>query len=114
LICVHSRLFSESVPCSTRLPSPITDLDRPWGVHEVEAPRFQDSLRMMVVRSALRTGCLYPTSKYSWYSFLLEVESTPRAIVRTEGFIHSFIHSVFCLDDRSKASSKTIPPHSAI
>ena len=31
----------------------------------------------MVVRlSALRTGRLYPR-KYSWYSFLLEVESTP-------------------------------------
>jgi len=31
------------------------------------------------------------------------------------GIIHSFIHSFSILsDDRSKASSKTIPPHSAI
>jgi len=29
---------------------------------------------------------LPPPRKYSWYSFLLEVESTPRAIVRPEGF----------------------------
>jgi len=30
-------------------------------------------------------------------------------------FIHSFIHSFSILsDDRSKASSKTMPPHSAI
>ena len=33
---------------------------------------------MKVVRlSALRTGRLYPPRKYSWYSFLLEPESTP-------------------------------------
>jgi len=33
---------------------------------------------MKVVRlSALRTGRLYPPRKYSWYSFLLEAESTP-------------------------------------
>jgi hypothetical protein len=38
---------------------PITGLDRPWGFPEVEAPRFQD--HMKVVRlSALRTGRLYP------------------------------------------------------
>ena len=27
--------------------------------------------------SALRTGRLYPPRKYSWYSFLLEADSTP-------------------------------------
>jgi len=31
----------------------------------------------MVSLSALRTGLLYPRRKYSWYSFLLEAESTP-------------------------------------
>ena len=41
--------------------NPITGLDRPRGFQEVEAPRFQDSRRMKVVRlSALRTGRLYP------------------------------------------------------
>jgi len=56
----------------------ITGLDRPSGFQEVEAPRFQDSRHLRVVRlSALRTGRLYPRRKYSWYSFLLEAESTP-------------------------------------
>ena len=30
--------------------NPITDLDRPWGFQEVEAPRFQDNRHMKVVR----------------------------------------------------------------
>jgi hypothetical protein len=39
--------------------SPITGLNRPWRFHEVEAPSFQDSRHMKVVRlSALRTGYL--------------------------------------------------------
>jgi hypothetical protein len=39
----------------------ITVLDRPWGLQEVEALRFQDNRHMKVVRlSALRTGRLYP------------------------------------------------------
>ena len=40
--------------------NPITDMDRPWGFQEVEAARFQNSRHRMVVRSALRTGRLYP------------------------------------------------------
>jgi hypothetical protein len=50
---------------------------RPWGFQEVEAPRFHDNRHLKVVSlSALRTGRLYP-KKHSWYSFLLEAESTP-------------------------------------
>jgi hypothetical protein len=46
------------------------------GFQEVEAPRFQDSQHMAVVRlSALRLPS--PPKKYSWYSFLLEAESNP-------------------------------------
>jgi len=46
---------------SRRLSNPITSLDRPRGFQEDEAPRFQDSQHMKVVRlSALRTGQLYP------------------------------------------------------
>jgi hypothetical protein len=38
----------------------ITELDRPRGFQEVEAPRFQDNLHMKVVTlPALHTGCLY-------------------------------------------------------
>jgi hypothetical protein len=39
---------------------------------------FKYNRHMKVVRlSAVRTGQIYPQNKYSWYSFLLEVESTP-------------------------------------
>jgi len=39
----------------------MTSLDKPWGFQKVEAPRFQDSLHMKVVRlSALHADHLYP------------------------------------------------------
>ena len=39
----------------------ITGPDSPWGFQEVEAPRFQDSRHMKVLRlPALRTGRFYP------------------------------------------------------
>jgi hypothetical protein len=45
----------------------------PEGSRRVRPPRFQDNRHMKAVRlSALRTP-----KKYSWYSFLLEAESTP-------------------------------------
>jgi hypothetical protein len=41
--------------------NPITGLDRPLGLQEVEAPTFQDNRYMKVVRlSALHIGRLYP------------------------------------------------------
>jgi hypothetical protein len=40
--------------------NPITDLNRPRGFQEVEAPRFQDNRHMKVVRSALHISHLYP------------------------------------------------------
>jgi hypothetical protein len=50
----------------------------PESSRVIEVPRFQDNRHMKVVRlSALRTERLYPLRKYSWYSFLLEGESTP-------------------------------------
>jgi hypothetical protein len=62
----------------TRYSNPIMGLDRPWGLQEGEAPRFQDSWHRKVVRlSPPCTSHLYPPRKYSWYSFVLEAESTP-------------------------------------
>jgi len=84
--CINMSITSFECQCSSLLhakfwrysSNPVTGLDRPWGFQEVEAPRFQDSWHMKVVRLlALRTDRLYPSRKYSWCSFLLEAESTP-------------------------------------
>jgi len=55
-VCYWFKKFS-----GKKKSNPITGLDKPRGFQEVEAPRFQNSRQMKVVRlSALRTGCLYP------------------------------------------------------
>jgi hypothetical protein len=55
-------------------------------LREVEAPTFSD-IRLTdggKVVSPTRRPLFYPQEN-SWYSFLLEAESTPSAIVRLEG-----------------------------
>ena len=76
---ITPRLLGDKLTYTQKRKSnPITFLDRPRGFQEFEVPRFQDSRHMKVVRlSAVYTGCLYPPRKYSWYSFLLQGESTP-------------------------------------
>ena len=52
-------------------------LNRHVQFQEVEAPRFQDSRHMKVVRlSALALDAFAPRN-YSWYSFILETNSIP-------------------------------------
>jgi hypothetical protein len=51
----------------------------PEGSRNLRLPEFLDIRHMKVVRlSALRTGHFNPTKKYTWYSFLLEADSTGR------------------------------------
>jgi len=55
----------------------MTGLDRPRGFQEVEAPRFPDNRHEGgKVVSPMHWLPLHPR-KYSWYSILLEAESTP-------------------------------------
>ena len=58
-------------------------MDRPWGFQVSEAPKFQDSRHMKVVRLlALRIDRLYPLENIPGVHLLLEAESTA---VRPEG-----------------------------
>jgi hypothetical protein len=48
----------------------------PRGFQEVKVPRFHDTAQNSGKVVSLTHGHLYPR-KYSWYSFVLEAESTP-------------------------------------
>jgi hypothetical protein len=83
---IVSLLFSFVVPNQALRVQAWTD---PVGSSRWRLPEFLDNRHTKVVRlSALCTGRLYlppPPRKYFWYPFLLEAESTPRAIMRSDG-----------------------------
>jgi hypothetical protein len=58
------QVIPGALPCTCVKSNPLTGLDRPLGLQEVEAPRFLDNRHMKMVRlSALLTGRLYPPGK---------------------------------------------------
>jgi hypothetical protein len=67
--------------------SPLQALEAQWAVETSRLPHFLDN-RLTdggeVVSLTRRPAALYPQED-SWHQFLLEAESTPRAIVRLEG-----------------------------
>ena len=72
-------------------PSSPTGHVGPEGSRRVKAPSFRDNGTVRVVGCQPYTPAAFtPRSipddrKHIWYSFLLEAESTPRAIVRPTG-----------------------------
>ena len=60
-ICLQATLVFGNLTLCKRQSYSIRCLDRPGGLQEAEAPRFQDNRHMKVVKlSALRTGRIYP------------------------------------------------------
>jgi hypothetical protein len=58
--------------------TPLEAWTGPEGSRRLWLPDILNSRNVKVARlSAIRTGRLYHPRKYSWYSFLLEAESTP-------------------------------------
>jgi hypothetical protein len=57
--------------------SPITGLEWSRGFQEVKVPRFHDNGTGWWLGCQPYTTAAFTPRKYTWYSFLLEVESTP-------------------------------------
>ena len=57
--------------------SPVTGLEWPRGFQEVKVPRFHDNGIGWWQGFQPYTPATFTPRKYTWYSFLLEPESTP-------------------------------------
>jgi len=94
--------------------SPITGQDRSWGFQDFEAPRFQDSRHMKVVRlSALRTDRLYPPGNISGTHFCKRL-SQPQGH-SAAGRIMSMKNSIDAIGNRTGdlPACSAVPPPTA-
>ena len=57
--------------------SPVTGLEWPRGFQEIKVPRFHDNGTGWWQGCQPYAPAAFTPRKYSWYSFLLEAESTP-------------------------------------
>jgi len=107
---VHRNIIAIVKPTrctNVRVKGPVTDLEGFRGFQEVKVPRFLDN----------GTGWCRPYApaaftpmKYSWYSFMLEAESTPRAIVRSEGLDAPMYQIYFILEWQSTCFGRSFRP----
>jgi hypothetical protein len=71
IFIVRTQKAISSFSWSKAIPVQAHTVPGGWG------SQIQDNRHINVARlSALRTGSLYPSRNYSWYTFLLEAEST--------------------------------------
>jgi hypothetical protein len=80
---------------------PLQAWNGPEGSRKLKFPDFMTTAHDggKVVSLTLRPNL--PPRNYSWYSFLLESESTPGPIVRSEGFMSMKISNGTILDRTS-------------
>jgi hypothetical protein len=76
--CIYTMIDDSILITNKGKGTPYTGLDRPLGLQDVEINRFSKlSAHASGKLSTLRTGRLYHTRRYPWYSFMLEAEVTP-------------------------------------
>jgi len=112
IIFLHGSTAERNICIGKAKTIPVQANYWPWGFWEVEALRFPDNRHMKVVRlSALVTGRLYlpPPRKHSWYSFLIEADSTP--VRRIMSMINS--NDTFWNRTRYLPACSAVPPTTA-
>ena len=68
--------------------NPCTGLDRPWGFQEVEIPRISKTIGTESCQTYAPAAFTPPPREYSWYSFLLQSESTPGSQCGRNGYVN--------------------------
>ena len=90
-ICHSSATLTEVFPCfflSKGKSVPLQAWSGPEGSRNLRFPDFTTTAQEGGKVVSLTHRPYFTPRKSSWYSFLLEAESTPRAIVRSEELYH--------------------------
>jgi len=76
----HGSWRWRHLSCNTESESPVTGLEWPTGFQEVKVARFHDNGTGWWQGCQPYSPAAFTPRKYTWYSFLLEAESTPGRI----------------------------------